>query len=168
MRFPPKRVVSISLLTLAFLSSLASCGRQYEENPMPHTSSAYVQDACGPTDGPAVEFYFTLKQGQFGKYDVPFVMISVNENLPSSAPQDYSIKSGSDAMLASRCLRPGQCDAATSGTLHLSTFSPGKGATGEYELHFQNGRVERDNFDATWHGVQRLMCGEALPPIIGK
>ena len=40
---------------------------------MPHTSSAYVQDACGPTDGPAVEFYFTLKRGQFGKYDVPLL-----------------------------------------------------------------------------------------------
>jgi len=119
---------------------------------MPHTSFAYVQDACGPIDGPAVEFYFTLQQGQFA-------MISINENLPSSTPQDYSIRSGSDAMLASRCLSPGQCDAATSGTLHLSMFSPGKGATGEYELHFQNGRVERDNFDATWYVVKQLMCG---------
>jgi len=141
MPFLVKRVVSMSLLTLAFLYRSASCGRQYEANPTAHTSFAYVQNGCGPTDAPAVEFYFTLKQSQFGKYKEPFVMISINENLPSSGPRDYSIKSGQYAALASRFLSPGQCDPATSGTLHLATFSPGKGATGVYELPFQNGRV---------------------------
>jgi len=86
-------------------------------------------------------------------------MISINENLPSSTPRDYSIKSGQYAVPASRCLKPGQCDAATSGTFHLTTFSPGKGATGDYELYFQDGRVERDSFDATWYVVKQLMCG---------
>ena len=159
MKLLPKRALSMSLLTLAFLSCSTGCGRQYEANPMPRTSFAYVQDACGPTDGPAVGFYFTLKQSQLGKYEEPFILISINENLPSSVPQDYSIKSGKYAVLASRCLRPGQCDAATSGTLHLTTFSPGKGASGDYELHFQDGRVERDSFDATWYVVKQLMCG---------
>jgi hypothetical protein len=159
MPFLVKRVVSMSLLMLAFLCCSASCGRQYGANPTARTSFAYVQNGCGPTDAPAVEFYFTLKQSQFGKYEEPFVMISINENLPSSGPQDHTIKSGQYAVLASRCLSPGQCDAATSGTLHLTTFSPGKGATGEYELHFQNGRVERNSFDATWHVVKQLMCG---------
>ena len=159
MQFQLKRVVSISLQTIAFLSCSASCGRQYEANPSERTSFAYVQNACGPTDGPAVEFCFTPKQRQSGRFEVPFVMISINENLPSSTPRDYSIKSGQYAVLASRCLRPGQCDAAASGTLHLTTFSPGKGATGEYELHFRNGRVERNSFDATWYVVKQLMCG---------
>jgi len=159
MKLPPKRALSMSLLTLAFLSCSTGCGRQYEANPMPRTSFAYVQDACGPTDGPAVEFYFTLKQSRLGKYEEPFILISINENLPSSVPQGYSIKSGKYAVLASRCTGPGQCEAATSGTLHLSTFSPGKGATGEYELHFQNGRIERDNFDASWYAVKQLTCG---------
>ena len=159
MKLLPKTPLSMSLLTLAFLSCSTGCGRQYEANPMPRTSFAYVQDACGPTDGPAVEFYFTFNQSQFGKYEEPFIMISINENLPSSVPQDYSIKAGKYAVLASRCLRPGQCDAATSGTLHLTTFSPGKGASGDYELHFQDGRVERERFDATWYAVKQLMCG---------
>ena len=159
MPFLVKRVVSMSLLTLAFLYCSASCGRQYEANPTARTSFAYVQDACGLTDGPAVEFYFTFNQSQFGKYEEPFIMISINENLPSSVPQDYSIKAGKYAVLASRCLSPGQCDAATSGTLHLTTFSPGKGASGDYELHFQDGRVERESFDATWYAVKQLMCG---------
>jgi len=79
MPFLVKRVVSMSLLTLAFLYCSASCGRQYEANPTARTSFAYVQNGCGPTDAPAVEFYFTLKQSQFGKYEEPFVMISINE-----------------------------------------------------------------------------------------
>ncbi len=154
-----KRVIPISFLTLAFLSCSSSCGRQKEAKPIATASFAYVQAACGPTDGPAVEFYFTLKRSQFGKYEVPFLMISINENLPSSGPRDYSIKVGKHAVLASRCLSLGQCDTATSGTLHLATFSPGKGATGDYELYFQDGRVERDSFDATWYVVKQLVCG---------
>ena len=159
MKFPLKRGISISLVTLAFLSVSASCRRQDRAIPMERTHFAYVQSACGPTDGPAVEFYFTRNQSQAGKYVEPFIMISINENLPSSTPQTYSIKSGESALLASRCLRPGKCDAATSGTLHLTKFSPGTGATGEYELHFQDGRIERDNFDAAWYTVKQLMCG---------
>src|SRR5258708_26950175 len=126
---------------------------------MRRTSFAYGNAAGGPTDGPAIEFYFTLEHSRLGKYEESFILISINENLPSSVPQDYSIKSGKDAVHASRCTGPGQCEAATSGTLHLSTFSPGKGATGEYELHFQNGRIERDNFDATWRAMKQLTCG---------
>src|SRR5260370_7994451 len=139
MQFPLKRVVSISLLTLAFLSCSASCGRQYEANPRERTSFAYVQSACGPTDGPAVEFYFTSKQSQFGKYEEPFIMISINENLPSSTPRDYSIKSGQYAVPASRCLKPGQCDAATSGTFHLTTSSPRTRSPAHSQPNFQTG-----------------------------
>jgi hypothetical protein len=103
MKLPPKRALSMSLLTLALLSCSTGCGRQYEANPVSRTLFAYVQDACGPTDGPAVGFYFTLKQSRLGKYEEPFILISINENLPSSIPQDYSIKSGKYAVL---CLTP--------------------------------------------------------------
>src|SRR5258708_5613775 len=148
-----KRVIPISLLTMACLSCSASCGRGYEANPTVRTSFAYVQGACGPTDGTAIEFYFTPKQSQFGKYEEPFIMISINENLPSSTPRDYSIKSGQYAVLASRCLKPGQCDAAPSATFHLTTFSPGKCATAASDLSFQDGGGERATFDATWSSV---------------
>ena len=159
MLFVQKKVVSISVLTLVCLAFLAGYGCQSAANAPARFPFAYVQDDCGPTDGETVKFYFLRKQSECGKYEEPFVMISINENLPSSGPQDYSIKSGQYAVLASRCVSPGQCDAATSGTLHLTTFSPGQGATGEYELHFQNGRVERNSSDATWHVVKQLMCG---------
>jgi len=156
--FRLRRVVWPSLLTLIVFASSASCGRKSEANPPGHFPFAYVQVGCGPADGPALEFYFTLKQGKCGKYEEPFILISINENLPKSAPQNYSIRSGRSVVLASRCLRPGRCEATTSGTLHLSKFSEGKGASGEYELHFQDGSVEKGSFDATWC-VARLICG---------
>jgi hypothetical protein len=160
MQSPLKRVVFIPLLALTFLC-YSSRAQQSEATPTPRTSFvfAYVQNACGPADGPALEFYFTAKKSQLGKYDEPFIEISINENLPGSVPQDYSIKSAKYPVLASRCLSKGRCDTATSGTLHLSAFKPGKGATGKYELHFPNGGVERDNFDATWRVAKQLMCG---------
>jgi hypothetical protein len=136
-----------------------SCERNPEANYTARFPFAYVQRECGPTDGAALNFYFTLNQSQLGKYQEPFLVILINENLPSSAPQDYSIQPGKYVLLTSRCLRPGKCEAATSGHLHLTTFSPGRGATGNYELHFQDGRVERDSFTATWHVAEHLTCG---------
>ena len=76
-------------------------------------------------------------------------MTAINENLPSSTPRAYSIKSGQYAVRGSRCLKPGQCDAGTSGTLHLTSFSLGKGTTGDYELYFQDGKAGGDGFDVT-------------------
>ncbi len=154
-----KRLLPISPLSLAFLFCSVSCGRQYEAKPAPPPTFAYVQGACGPTDGPAVEFYFTSKQGQSGTHEEPYLVISVSENLPSSGPRDYSIKPGSYGVLASRCLSPGRCDAAISGNLHLATFSPGKGASGEYELYFQDGKLEMHSFDAAWYYGKPLTCG---------
>jgi hypothetical protein len=61
-------------------------------------------------------------------------------------------------MLASRCTGPGGCAAATAGTLHLTKFNPGKGASGDYELHFKDGTVEKGQFDAKWYAV-KLLCG---------
>src|SRR5882762_5532609 len=102
-------------------------------------------DCCGD--------WATLRSRQPRKYVTEYM-----KRPTKSAPQNYSIRSGRSVVLASRCLRPGRCEAATSGTLHLSKFSEGKGASGEYELHFQDGSVEKGSFDATWC-VARLICG---------
>jgi hypothetical protein len=163
MRFAPRSLVSPPILALVTFAALAVCGHKSETKPLAHVPFAYLQPDCGPTDGGALVFYFTLKQSQSGEYQEPFVEISINENLPRSAPRDYTImpgRSGNYAVLASRCTTHGKCETATSGTLHLSAFSPAKGITGEYELHFQDGSVERDAFDATWVVLkQPLLCG---------
>lgn len=148
-----------ALLPLIAFACSRGCERNSKANYTARFPFAYVQRECGSTDGAALNFYFTLNQSQLGKYQEPLLVILINENLPSSAPQDYSIQPGKYVLLPSRCLRPGKSEAATSGYLHLTTFSPGRGATGKYELHFQDGRVERDTFTATWHVVEHLTCG---------
>ena len=158
MPFLLKKVVWISVLTLACLASSAGYGCQSAANAPVRFPSAYVQDDCGPTDGLVVKFYFTRKQSECGKYEEPFIIISINENLPKSAPQDYSIRSGRWAMLASRCLKAGQCESATSGSLKLRKFIERQGASGEYELHFHDGSVEKGSFNAMWCPGPR-MCG---------
>lgn len=154
MPFRLKRVVPLFLSTLVVLTSSATCGRESEG----HFPFAYVQDDCGPTDGVALQFYFTQKQSEPGKYKEPFLAISINENLPRSAPQDYSIRSGTWAVLASRCLTPRQCVDATSGTLHLTKFDKKGGVSGEYKLRFKDGSVEKGNFNATRFFVY-FLCG---------
>jgi len=158
MAFRLRRVLLPSLLAVVVLISSARCGRKSEASYPAHFPFAYVQMDCGPTDGAALAFYFTLKESQFGKDEQPFINISINTNLPKSAPRDYSIRPGRWDLLASRCLRPGQCDSATSGTLHLAKFIEGQGASGKYELHFKDGSVEKNRFDARWRAGP-IMCG---------
>lgn len=160
MSFWLKRAASASVLGFVCLAFSGSYVPGFEAHPAGHFPFAYVQDACGPADGSALEFYFTVKEAECGKYGEPFVMVSIIADLPKSAPRDYSI--GSDGRvalaLASRCLKPGQCEGATSGSLHLGKFVGHQGASGEYELRFRDGSVEKGRFDAVWCYV-RLECG---------
>ena len=130
--------------------------------PAPQTSSptyfpfAYVQRDCTPTDGVGLNFYFTSKKSECGKYNEPFVEIYVWENPPKSAP--YSIELSGHAGGASRCLKSGICEAAVSAKLHLSRFNDGDSASGDYELHFKDGSVEKGKFDAAWCRI-KFICG---------
>ena len=133
---------------------MATCGRA-SEGRFPF---AYVQDDCGPTDNIALHLYFTQKQSAAGKYKEPPLDILISEKFPKSAPQDYSITLGSTPVFASRCLTPGQCVGATSGTLHLTKFDEKGGVSGEYKLHFKDGSVEKGSFDATRCFVY-FVCG---------
>ena len=120
---------------------------------------AFVHEGCGPTDGIATEFYFTTKQSRGGTYTEPYLYIQLSQNLQNRAPQNYSINQRSSAVLAGRCLKSGRCDAAISGFLQLTRFSFPQGPSGKYELHFQDGSVERGDFDAQWYDVKDLACG---------
>ena len=144
------------LLTLALFASSPSTGLESQTRARARFPFAYIQNDCGPADGPALTFRFTLKESMCGKYEEPFIVISIIENPPTFAPQDYRIDSGS-MVLARRCLRPGPCEAVTSGTLHLAKFSKGKSASGKYELHFRDGSVEEGSFDAVWCAMT-LIC----------
>lgn len=155
--FRRRNVALTSLLAFfAFLSS-ASCGRKLDANHQMHFPFAYAQEGCGPADGPALLFYFTVKPANCGKYEEPFLMIEITGNLSKSAPHDYTMGSGG-RMLASRCQSHGHCETATTGVLHLTKFSQSKTAFGEYELHFRDGSIEKGTFDAE-RCMVHFICG---------
>lgn len=157
MAFRLRKSVSISLLAFVAFSSSASCRLKSEPNYQGHFPFAYVQEGCGPADGPALLFYFTVKSAKDGQYEEPFLLIQIIANLPKAAPHAYAMGPGSRDILASRCQSPGHCEAATSGVLHLTKFSPRKSASGDYELHFRDESIEKGQFDATWCLVN-LIC----------
>jgi len=121
-----------------------------------HFRFAYAQYGCAPTDALALDFYFAAEKSECGKYSEPFVKISIWKDLPKSIP--YSIELGATEAGAIRCLKPGACEAATSGSLRLDKFVDQKSSAGEYELHFKDGSVEKGRFDATWCHV-KFVCG---------
>jgi hypothetical protein len=150
--FHLKNLAPPFLFALVVLGASASCGQKY--GPF-----AYVQPDCGPADGPALTFHFTSKQVHSGKYEEPFVAISIYENLPRSAPTDYAVGAREDNAWASRCTPHGKCAYAIAGSLHINTVGA-KGVSGVYELHFQDGTVEKSAFDAIWVTPEpQLFCG---------
>ena len=93
--FRLRRAVSTSLFVLIPFSSSANCRRKSEANYPAHFPFAYVQEGCGPADGPALLFYFTVKPAKCGKYGEPFLLIQIIGNLPKSASHAYAMGSGS-------------------------------------------------------------------------
>ena len=121
-----------------------------------HFPFAYAQFGCAPTDGPALDFYFTATKSECGKIVEPYLKIMIWENLPQSAP--YTVEMRGGAAAAIRCQKPGVCEAAASGSLHLDKFVNEKISAGDYEIHFRDGIVEKGSFDATWCHI-RVVCG---------
>jgi len=154
MHWLPRRIATASLLGILVFAHPALSA--YQASSPARFPFAYAQYGCAPTDALALDFYFTLKRSECGKYAEPFIRISIWRNLPKSAP--YSMELGGSDGSASRCLRPGACEAATSGSLHLDKFIERKSASGEYELHFRDGSIEKAKFDATWCDLN-FVCG---------
>jgi hypothetical protein len=73
-----KRALATCLGTFALLA-LPATGRGHERGLASRDAFAYVQPACGPLGGSALEFYLSAKQAQDGKYEVPYVLVSINE-----------------------------------------------------------------------------------------
>jgi hypothetical protein len=154
----PRKFAFASLLALFVLGASASCRDKLGPYIPEHVPFAYVQPDCGPTDGLAMTFHFASKQVNSGKYEGPFVEISIYEDLPHSTPANYAIGGRGNHAFGSRCVSAGKCELATSGALHISQTQ--KGISGEYELHFQSGVIEKGIFNATL--VQPnppLLCG---------
>jgi hypothetical protein len=155
---PPltKRIGKMCLLNFLFFVSLVTSLFGDKMSTQAHFSYAYVQRDCAANDALALNFYFTMKKSGCVKYREPLIEISVVRNLPNSAPS--SIDVSGNLATGFRCLTQGACERAISGTLHLSRFVEGKSVSGEYELHFQDGSVEKASFNATWCYI-KFVCG---------
>lgn len=149
-----KAVATVCLLAGFLLPESATSTPQ--AGPPAHFPFAYAQYGCAPTDALALDFVFTAEKSECGKYSEPFVKISIWKDLPQSAP--YSVEVRATEVGGIRCLKPGACEAATSGKLRLDKFIDGKSSAGEYELHFKDGSVEKGRFDATWCHL-KFVCG---------
>jgi hypothetical protein len=149
-----KGTATVCLLAVFLLPESATSTPQ--AGPSGRFPFTYAQYGCAPTDALALDFYFTAEKRECGQYGEPFVKISIWKELPKSAP--YSIELRATEAGAIRCLKPGACEAATSGSLRLDKFINDKSSAGEYELRFKNGSVEKGRFDATWCH-EKFVCG---------
>lgn len=154
MAWPLRMTATACLLGMILLTGSASAHRPADSSA--HFPFAYAQYGCAPTDALALDFYFAATQGECGKISEPYLKIMIWKNLPQSAP--YSVELRATEAAAIRCLRPGACEAATSGSLHLDKFVNEKISAGDYELHFRDGSVEKGSFDATWCHI-KFVCG---------
>jgi hypothetical protein len=153
-RMKMKGIATACLLGVLLLTKPVASKPQ--EGSSAHFPFAYAQYGCAPTDALALDFYFTAQQSECGKISEPYVKIAIWKNLPKSAPYSIELHGGEGSGI--RCLKSGACEAATSGTLHLDQFVNEKRSSGEYELHFKDGSVEKARFDVTWCH-EKFVCG---------
>jgi len=132
------------------------CAVAQEKEKFPY---ATVGPSCAPWDGPATELHFSTNPLRCGQSDVIELTISFWRDLPLHDNQTFSLDMKSGWGGASYCKNGQQpCERATSGNVHLETFSQKQGAKGTYELTFPKlGRVS-GAFRADWCRTS-IRCG---------
>ena len=122
-----------------------------------HFPYATVAQTCAPWDGPALAVVLSNTAG-CASLKFPYIQISLWRDLPPKAGQTSSFDIRSSNGQASRCLKPNECEAATSGSVVFEIVDEGKKAKGRYELHFKDGGIEGGSFEAEWC-QNRALCG---------
>ena len=120
--------------------------------------SAFVVPACGGMGGSALEFYFTQGPNESVTHRATYIAMKADGD-PDQSEGNFIIMPGSYILSGSRCPLAGECETAIWGTLQVSAFRPGQGASGKYELGFKDGSVERATFNAAYHKPdEELFC----------
>lgn len=140
----------------AVLLVALGCSVVAEKEPFPYVT---VANACAPWDGPAIDLRFSSTPLKCGKGDAIELTVSFWRDLPLHDDQTFTIDEKSNWGGASYCKGGEQpCERATSGAIHIESYTPGKGANGTYELVFRKlGRV-KGTFHAEWCQM-RIRCG---------
>ena len=132
------------------------CGLALEMEKFPY---ATVAPSCAPWDGPATELHFSTSPLKCGQGDVIQLTISFWRELPLHDGQTFTLDAKSNWGGASYCAS-GQwpCERATSGSVHIESFSQDKGARGMYELTFPKLGHVSGSFQASWCRMS-IRCG---------
>jgi hypothetical protein len=147
-----KKRMQVSAVVALVLGCAAAPGKE-------NFPYATVGASCAPWDGPAIELHFSTTPLKCGQGDIIELTISFWRDLPLHDGQTFSIDSKSNWGGASHC-KGGQqpCERATSGNVHIDSFTQEKTAKGTYDLLFPKlGRVS-GSFRAEWC-KGRVMCG---------
>ena len=122
-----------------------------------HFPYATLGHTCAPWDGPALSVVLSNVAGCV-PLTVPYIQIALWRDLPPKAGKSLSFDIRNSNGQASRCLKPNECEAATSGSVVFDIADEGKEAKGRYELHFKDGGIEFGSFEAQWC-QNRALCG---------
>ena len=140
-----------------FALALVACAAAQTASPAYSTGS--IQASCAPWDGAAIAMTITTKPFETKQGpEPPYLNLNIWKDLPLHDGQTIKLGSTSSTGSASRCLKDGDCQMATSAEIRIDKFRPGSGATGHYELHFKNGDTVSGTFDLAWVNV-RMFCG---------
>ena len=146
-----------SWLALSALSLMVfGCALAVEKEEFPY---ATIAPSCAPWDGPAMELRLSTNPLKCGQGDVIELSIYFWRDLPLRDNQNFSLDAKSNWGGASYCKGGKQpCERATSGSIHIESVSPDRGAKGTYDLALpKHGRVT-GSFQASWCKM-RVMCG---------
>jgi len=139
---------AVSTLILVVLG----CANALDKEKFPYSR---IGEACAPWDGPAVELHFSTAPLECGHGDIIDLTISFWRDLPLHHDQTFSLDAQSRWGGASYCLGAHlPCERASSGNIHIDSFTPGKGALGTYDLVFPKLGHVRGSFHAAWCKMQ--------------
>jgi hypothetical protein len=122
-----------------------------------HFRYATVVQTCAPWDGPALAVMLS-DTADCAPVKASYIQISLWRDLPPTAGKTFSFDIRNSNGQASRCLKPNECEAATSGSVVFDIVEEGKKAKGRYELHFKDDSIESGSFEAEWC-ENRALCG---------
>jgi hypothetical protein len=111
-----------------------------------------VRRSCAPMGGAAVAL--TLTETAKATDTAPRLQIDVYRVLqgPLPTPLTFNLKDQQTGV-AFHCRKSDSCEQARSGTVTFASFEEGKGASGTYEIYFNDAITGRGKFNVRWENV---------------
>ncbi|HVO29557.1 MAG TPA: hypothetical protein VMV18_02425 [bacterium] len=134
-------------IALAFFVTLFAAGDATPQFPV-----AMVFHGCGPTDGATIRLTLAKSGNACGPQATNTLTLIVDGSAPKTGTT-YDVK----AMNATRCSKPGKCDAAAKASLRFDEFTDGTSAKGHWTASLKDGTAIEGDFDA-------VFCEKSPPP----